>query len=237
MRRLTRLQTLKQPRDPTRNEIVTFPPVRDSWSRSWWVESLASGKEADSIVCKQDWLRLGGLLMTSRSGGLKLRAVAGKPSVTKLTLSIFDAKTSRNLMQLLSYESYTNCNGANRNLASYIPRIWQLWTVVQRQESQSSCTGAKPSGIPRAAVKKMDATSPQHTAIIGYHRHKCYHFGISICICWTPRPFGHHTNVRGNEISDERLIRQTTAPLRSHYRQSGLPYLSISFHGLQAQVV
>ena len=39
----------------------------------------------------------------------------------------------------------------------------------------------------------------------------------------TPRPFGHHTYIRGNEISDERLLPQT--PIRSH-RQYGFPYLS-----------
>lgn len=85
--------------------------VRDALSRSWWVKSLNHwyGRVRKLILWKNllDWLRLGGLLMTSRSGGLKLRAVAGKPSVTKLTLSIFDRKTSnKNFMQLLPHESY-----------------------------------------------------------------------------------------------------------------------------------
>ena len=52
----------------------------------------------------------GGLVMMSGSGGLKPRAVAGGPSVTRLT--------------------------------------------------QRSCTGMRPSGKPRAAVRKMEATSP-----------------------------------------------------------------------------
>lgn len=52
----------------------------------------------------------GGLIITSRSGGLKPKAVAGRPSVTRFT--------------------------------------------------HKSCTGARPSGIPKAAVKKIEATSP-----------------------------------------------------------------------------
>lgn len=52
----------------------------------------------------------GGLRIISTSAGLNPRAVAGGPSVTKLT--------------------------------------------------QRSCTGIKHSGIPRAAVKNMDITSP-----------------------------------------------------------------------------
>ena len=52
----------------------------------------------------------GGLFMMSRSGGLKPRAVAGRPSVTRLT--------------------------------------------------QRSWTGMRASGMPRAAVKKMQTTSP-----------------------------------------------------------------------------
>ena len=54
--------------------------------------------------------RLGGFCMMSRSGGLKPRAVAGGPSVTKLT--------------------------------------------------HSNCTGIRFSGRPKAAVRKMQATSP-----------------------------------------------------------------------------
>jgi hypothetical protein len=53
---------------------------------------------------------LGCFCMMSRSGGLKERAVAGRPSVTKLT--------------------------------------------------HRSCTGIKASGRPRAAVRKMQTTSP-----------------------------------------------------------------------------
>lgn len=60
--------------------------------------------------------RLGFFCMMSGSGGLKPRAVAGGPSVTKLT--------------------------------------------------HSSCTGIKPSGRPRAAVRKMDTTSPMLLLII-----------------------------------------------------------------------
>ena len=56
------------------------------------------------------WTYLGGLVMMSKSGGLKPKAVAGKPSVTKLT--------------------------------------------------HKSWTGIKASGRPRAAVKKMETTSP-----------------------------------------------------------------------------
>ena len=42
------------------------------------------------------------------------------------------------------------------NLISFdIPCLGAL-----HQKAQSSCTGAKPSGIPKAAVKKIDATSP-----------------------------------------------------------------------------
>ena len=52
----------------------------------------------------------GGFCMMSRSGGLKPRAVAGRPSVTRFT--------------------------------------------------QSSCTGMRASGRPRAAVRKMETTSP-----------------------------------------------------------------------------
>ena len=55
-------------------------------------------------------MRLGFLVMMSTSGGLNPSAVAGGPSVTRLT--------------------------------------------------QSSCTGINPSGIPSAAVRKMDTTSP-----------------------------------------------------------------------------
>ena len=54
--------------------------------------------------------------MISISGGLKPKAVAGGPSVTKLT--------------------------------------------------HNSCTGIKPSGMPKAAVKKIDATSPIFEEII-----------------------------------------------------------------------
>jgi hypothetical protein len=65
----------------------------------------------------------GGFFMISISGGLKPKAVAGGPSVTKLT--------------------------------------------------HNSCTGIKPSGIPNAAVKKMEATSPMFDEII-YLKHKIH---------------------------------------------------------------
>lgn len=52
----------------------------------------------------------------SRSGGLKPRAVAGGPSVTRFT--------------------------------------------------QRSCTGIRPSGMPKAAVRNIDATSPMFDEII-----------------------------------------------------------------------
>jgi hypothetical protein len=54
--------------------------------------------------------------MISLSGGLKPKAVAGGPSVTRLT--------------------------------------------------QRSCTGIRPSGIPKADVRNMDATSPMFEEII-----------------------------------------------------------------------
>lgn len=54
--------------------------------------------------------------MTSLSGGLKPKAVAGGPSVTRFT--------------------------------------------------HSSCTGISPSGMPRAEVRKIDATSPMFDEIM-----------------------------------------------------------------------
>jgi hypothetical protein len=60
--------------------------------------------------------------MTPLSGGLKPSAVAGGPSVTRLT--------------------------------------------------QSSCTGMRPSGMPSAAVKKMQKTSPMFDEIM-YLRARC----------------------------------------------------------------
>lgn len=62
--------------------------------------------------------------MMSRSGGLKPRAVAGRPSVTRLT-----------------HNSCTHC----QQIA--IPK-------------DPTCTGISASGRPRAAVRKMQTTSP-----------------------------------------------------------------------------
>lgn len=61
-------------------------------------------------------LLLGAFFMISLSGGLNPKAVAGGPSVTKLT--------------------------------------------------QRSCTGIKPSGMPKAAVKNIHATSPMFEDIM-----------------------------------------------------------------------
>jgi len=66
-------------------------------------------KKTQALIKASSLLR-GGFCMISKSGGLKPRAVAGGPSVTRFT--------------------------------------------------HSSCTGTKPSGIPNAAVMKMEATSP-----------------------------------------------------------------------------
>ena len=65
---------------------------------------------AEAMFLKPSLGFLGGTDMMSGSGALKLRAVAGSPSVTRLT--------------------------------------------------HSSCTGIRASGRPRAAVKKMQTTSP-----------------------------------------------------------------------------
>merc|ERR1712038_1485505 len=77
------------------------------WNRS---HEMAMYRKKSHGVIRVSSEERGGFSMMSKSGGLKPRAVAGRPSVTKLT--------------------------------------------------QRSWTGIRASGRPRAAVKKMETTSP-----------------------------------------------------------------------------
>lgn len=199
--------------------------VRDALSRSWWVKSLVwSGKEAGSIAYKNllDWLRLGGLLMTSRSGGLKPRAVAGKPSVTKLTLSIFDTKTSNRIVYAASLESDSieslssakspKAAALEPNPQEFQGPLWRRWMPLHLERQLSS-------------------------AIIGYHRHKCYQLRIywfywddlaDTSAVWAPHQYSRIWDIGWT-------------PATTNHRTTSLTlttiWFSISFHGLEAQAV